>query len=256
MLDPAAPESDVRQQFVEHLPVIERILSVIARRHALSGSDAEEFNSWVRARIIDSDYAIFRKFGGRSSMATYLSVVLGNLFHDYRNAVWGRWRPSAAATRMGPVGVRLEELLYRDGFPLRECIELLRSRGVTQTGAELGRMAAALPARASSAEVPLSVLEGTPGEAMPAPGETAPGEGDFAVLRQVIAELSPEDQVIMKLRFWDDFSIADIARALHLEQKPLYRRVEAIEQRLRERLTAQGFDRDRALDLLTSDVTW
>lgn len=252
---PAVPPTDLQAEFVEHLPVIERILAVIARRHVLSTTDAEEFSSWVRARIIDSDYAVFRKFGGRSSMATYLSVVLGNLFHDYRNLVWGRWRPSAVATRMGPVGVRLEELLFRDGYPLRECVELLQSRGVPLTGAELGRMASRLPARVSSAEVPLSVLDGTASEAVAAP-DALPAADDFAVLRTAIAELSPEEQVIMKLRFWDDFSIADIARTLQLEQKPLYRRIEAIEQRLRERVVARGLDRDRALDLLASDVAW
>ncbi len=67
--------ADPALAFLENLSLIERVVAIIARRNALSTTDADEFGSWARSRIIDSDYAVFRKFGGRSSMATYLSVV-------------------------------------------------------------------------------------------------------------------------------------------------------------------------------------
>ncbi len=250
------PIADPQRAFVDHLPVIERIIAVIARRHALSSTDADDFGSWARTRIIDSDYAAFRKFAGRSSMSTYLSVVLGNLFLDYRNAVWGRWRPSVTATRMGPIGVRLEELLYRDGHTLREAIGVLRSAGAEQSDGELGRMAAKLPARRAQTEVPLEVLDGSPHEIDEAIIETGDGADDFAALRAAMTELPAEDQVLMRMRFWDDISVADIARTLRMEQKPLYRRIEAIETTLRTLLEARGVDRDRARDLLSSEVAW
>lgn len=251
-----APIADPQRAFVEHLPVIERVISVIARRHALSSTDADDFGSWARTRIIDSDYAAFRKFAGRSSMSTYLSVVLGHLFLDYRNSVWGRWRPSVGATRLGPVGVRLEALIHRDGYTLREAIEVLRSAGVEQSDVELARMSAKLPLRQSATEVPLEVVDGTPHEADPARTEPGGGEDDFAILRSAINELSAEDQVLMRMRFWDDISVADISRTLRIDQKPLYRRIEAIELKLRALLTERGVDRDRARDLLSSEVAW
>ena len=251
-----APSADPERLFLENLPVIDRVVAVIARRHALTVADADEFASWAKARIIGSEYAVFRKFGGRSSMATYLAVVFSHLFLDYRNSLWGRWRPSAAATRMGPIGLRLEELLHRDGCTLREACEVLRSAGASQSDVELGRMAAQLPARNASTEVPLETVDGTVHEVdLPAPDVNTDDDG-LRTLRDAIRALPAEDQVIMKLRFWDDLSVADTARILRIEQKPLYRRIENIESRLRDLLTSQGLDRERARDLLSSEVAW
>jgi RNA polymerase sigma factor (sigma-70 family) len=246
---------DPARAFLDHLPTIERVIGVIARRHGLSSGDADEFGSWARTRIIDSDYAVFRKFGGRSSIPTYLGVVLTNLFHDYRNSVWGRWRPSAAALRAGPIGVRLEELLYRDGFSLREAIEVLHSAGVELNDLEIGRLANTLPARQPSSEVSLDALEGTAGE-VDDRQRAAPTDDDFRVLRSALDELPPEDQVIVRMRFWDDIAVADIARGLGLDQKPLYRRIDAIEGRLRALLVSRGLDHERARDILRSEGAW
>jgi RNA polymerase sigma factor for flagellar operon FliA len=255
MSAPGIQIADPAQAFVDHLPTIERVIGIIARRHGLGSTDADDFASWARTRIIDSDYAVFRKYAGRSSIPTYLGVVLGNLFHDYRNTVWGRWRPSAMALRSGPVAVRLEELLYRDGHTLREAIEVLRSAGVPLSDLEIGQLANRLPARQSMSEVSLEALDGTAAAAV---GMARPGVGDddFAVLRAALAELPSEDRVIMRMRFWDDVSVADIARTLGLEQKPLYRRIDAIEAQLRALLTARGFDRERARDILFREVAW
>jgi RNA polymerase sigma factor (sigma-70 family) len=250
------PITDPERAFLEHLHTMERVCACIARRHALSASDAEEFTSWVRLKIIDSDYAVYRKFAGRSSISTYLSVVLGHLFLDYRNSLWGRWRPSAQATRLGTTGIRLEELLNRDGYALREAMEVLRSAGVDLSDVEFARMARSLPRREPSDEVPLEALEGSPQEAVRAPMEARDSDDALAVVRAAIAALADEDQVIVRMRFWDGVSIADIARALHTEQKPLYRRIESIEHKLRNALHASGIDREHARELLSSEVAW
>src|SRR5215212_7376883 len=106
--------SNPEAMFLANLSLIDRIIAVTARRNALGGADAEDFGAWTKGRLVEGDYAILRKFNQRSSLATYLTVVITNLLRDYRNSRWGRWRPSAEARRCGPVAVRLEELLYRD----------------------------------------------------------------------------------------------------------------------------------------------
>jgi RNA polymerase sigma factor (sigma-70 family) len=251
-----APIADPKRAFLEYLPVIERVIGIIVRRHALSSTDADDFGSWARTKIIDSDYAPFRRFAGRSSMSTYLSVVLGNLFLDYRNSVWGRWRPSVAATRMGPIGVRLEEMLHRDGYSLREAIEVLRSAGAEQSVGELRRMAARMPFRQSATEVPLDAIDGTAHEADTTSSVSNDEHGGLVLLRSALLELPADDQLLLRMRFWEDFSVADISRALQVEQKPLYRRIEAIESRLRTLLTERGVDRERVRALLSGDVAW
>ena len=248
-----APVLHPERTFLDNLPVIDRVIGIIARRHSLSRTDAEEFASWARAKIIDDDYAVLRKFAGRSALPTYLAVVITNLFRDYRNSNWGRWRPSAAATRIGPVGIRLEELLYRDRRSLREAIEVLHSAGVTLSSSELSHLAAKIPQREGASEVGLEDPDAAAAAVAP---PAMPDDGDaeaIAALRATLDQLPPDEQVILRMRFWDGISVADIARTLRLEQKPLYRKIDSIQARMRSMLVARGIDHRRATELLAGE---
>jgi RNA polymerase sigma factor for flagellar operon FliA len=255
-----SPASDPERDFLSSLPLVDRTIAIQARRHGLSAADAEDFGAWAKARLIGDDYAVFRKFGGRSSLATYLAVVLANLFRDYRNSRWGRWRPSVAAKRLGPTAIRLEELLHRDGHSMREAVEVLRSAGVALAERELVRLAACLPQRVPAAEVSLDALpQGAPD--LVAPPRPAAWDEEVVraverTLRALVDELPPEDGLILRMHYWDDVSVADVARLLRLEQKPLYRRLAALETRLRAALEARGIDRGLASEILGGDVAW
>ena len=231
--------------FLAALPAIDRIIAILGRRHGLADGDLEEFSSWAKARLIESDYAVFRKFGGRSSLDTYLSVVLANLLKDFRNSRWGRWRPSAMARRLGAVAVRLETMLYRDGVPVHEATQMFRGRGVAET--EVRNLVSRIPVRVKAREVAIDAAIDT----APAPPASEESDGTAATVQAALEELPAEDQVILRMRFWDDFSVADIARALGLEQKPLYRRLEGIQARLGLLLVARGVNRARVAEMLT-----
>ena len=60
----------------------------------------------------------------------------------------------------------------------------------------------------------------------------------------------------MRMLFWNDRSVADIARILRVDQKPLYRRLESIQTKLRFALESRGVDRERATDILGSTTIW
>lgn len=247
--------ADPESAFLASLPTIDRVADLLGRRYGLDQADVDEFASWAKARMVESKYEVFRRFAGKSSLNTYLSVVLSNLFKDFRNSRWGRWRPSAAARKLGPMAVRLETLLYRDGHPSREAIELLKARGAGEV--ELRSLALQLPVRAQAREVGLesaAAVVGSPESADHAVQveEDSLESGDAArAIAGALAELPPEDRVIMRMRYWDDFSIADIARTLGLEQKPMYRRLEAIQSALGASLEARGVDRARVQALLS-----
>ncbi len=255
MSAPQALVGEPEQTFLDNLTVIERIIAIIARRHSLSRSDAEEFGAWARARLMDGDYAVLRKFAGRSSLSTYLSVVLTNSFRDYRNSLWGRWRPSVSATRLGPTAIRLEELLYRDGYELREAAGVLQSAGAGLSDAEIARLAAKIPVRLATTEVGLDQLTETAAIEVDA-GTAAEKASLVSALREVVGQLPADDRLITRMRFWDDISVADIARALGLEQKPLYRKLESIQARLRRGLEERGIDHGRAIEVLAGESAW
>lgn len=212
----------------------------------MCGDEAEDFGSWVKLRLIEDDYRILRAFEGRSSLKTYLTTVVLNLARDYRIREWGKWRPSAAAERLGTVAVQLETLLHRDGRPLEEAIALLRERhGTELSAAELTAMAARLPARErrrpEGEEALLGVAAAERAEQTLVDAERAAILGRArAAVEAGLAGLPVEDRLLLKLHFVDGLSVAAIARGLGLAQRPLYPRLHRSLASLRAAVEAAG----------------
>ena len=61
------------------------------------------------------------------------------------------------------------------------------------------------------------------------------------------------DRLILKMRFEQRMRVADISRALHLEQRPLYRTFERIQATIRARMAADGITK-ADIDALFEDV--
>ena len=83
--------------FLDHLPLVERVVAFTCRRHHVGEADAEEFASVVKVKLLEDDYAVFRKFQGQSRLSTYLTIVVQRMFFDWLRAKKGRPRPSAEA---------------------------------------------------------------------------------------------------------------------------------------------------------------
>ena len=248
--------------FLENLALIERIARLLSRRHALPEADAEEFTSWLKAKIVEDGYAIFKKFRGDSALSTYLTVVVAMLFRDFRVQLWGRWRPSAAATRVGHVGVRLETLVRRDHLSLQQAAELLRTSGETSlSDRELAALLNELPERGPLRPI-VGAIDSAADVASEAGADHLVSEGEMAsergrahsILREALAAASEEDQVILRMHFWDGLTVAQISRALHLDQKPLYRRLQRLLDALRQRLEQQGLSRENVRALVEREV--
>jgi RNA polymerase sigma factor for flagellar operon FliA len=232
------------------LGLCEKVITSLAHRRCLSLDEQEDFSSWARLRLVERGDAIFERFQGQSTLSTYLTTVVHNLFRDYRIAKWGKFRPSATAKRMGTVAVRLEMLVARDGLPLDEAVEILRrNEGVRESAEELEAMAARLPVRAPRRFEGEETLAHLPGgeraEERVLRREAAEAAGRVeAALDEGLRTLSPEDRLILKMKVHDGFSVADIARSLHLDQKPLYRRLEQLTTRLCQVMEARGVRRE------------
>ena len=247
--------------FLASLPVIDAVVKQVCRRHHLSSAEADDFASDVRLHIIERNCETLRKFEGRSSMRTYLIVVVQRLFLDYRNRIWGKWRPSAEARRHGPVAVLLERLVSRDGWTCDQALEMLR----TNHGVELDdtlralllRLTQRAPVRQFVAE---SEASGVETRTEPSDANVLRAEQGFLARRvqtaldRVRQTLAPVEQVILKMRFEDSVPVADIARMLHLNQKRLYRTIEQLLATLRLGLEAEGLQRAEMSGLFADGV--
>lgn len=243
------------QMFLDHLPHIDKVVAHLCRRHHFQKEECEDFRSHVHLKLIEDDYAVFRKFQGRSSLKTYLTTVIQNLMRDYQNHLWGKWRPSAEAERLGPTATLLEQLLVRDGYSFDEAVQEMRiNRKVELTWQKLAEIAARLPSRFPRR------MEGEEGlRDVPAPDEQADDhvadEERAAARRKVwkalpeaLKILSAEDRLILKMKM-SGFTVAQISRKLRLEQKQLYRRIEKLLSDLRRELERLGIRKEDIDDL-------
>jgi RNA polymerase sigma factor for flagellar operon FliA len=251
--------SPYEEAFLSNLGLIDDIVRFVCHRHKLSGAEADDFGSDVRVKLVDRDYEVFRRFQQRSSLRTYLTIVIQRLYLDYRNRSWGKWRPSTEAVRLGPLAIRLERLTVRDGLRFDEACQVLRTNeGVIATDAELAEIAIRLPTRYRRFNVSDEVLTGVPAEGafddriMSRERQEATRRV-LTALRQAVRLLGDQDRLILRLKFQDGLGVADIARALHLEQRPLYRRLDALLQQLRTALDEAGVNRVEASAILNRD---
>ncbi len=254
------PERDEFEQLlVENLERIRRIVRFVCRRNGAGDDEAQECLSWILLKLVENDYSIFRKFRGESSLTTYLTVAIAMLVRDYRVQQWGRWRPSAAALRMGPTAMRLETLIYRDRLTYGQAVSTLRTNSSVQlSDREFSAMFAALRARAPlrPREVSNAGLDAVPAS-VTADAALLDAEADKeraaleAVLQRELRSLPDEDQLIPRLLIFEGLSVADVARGLSIPQKPLYRQIDRLKRELRMRLQQSGITRERVASMLS-----
>jgi RNA polymerase sigma factor for flagellar operon FliA len=249
---------DPGKLFLDNLAWIEKVAGIVCRKHGVWGDDAEDFASVVKMKLMENDYADLRKFRGDCSATTYIATLVVRRFHEYARERWGRWRNSAAAEREGQLAKDLETLVHRDGCTVAEAGEQLRSAGKTElSDAELARILARLPTRQPlrARQVGAPAIENEP-DVDTADSRIGGMELDrqrsalFAALFKVMEQLPPEERNILRMRFADGRSVADVARALRLEQKPLYRRIDQIKAKLRVDLERYGVTAEAVRELL------
>jgi RNA polymerase sigma factor for flagellar operon FliA len=234
---------------------LERVIQQVCRRSGLRKEEVEDFASHVHVKLIEDDYSVLRRFKGTSSFTTYINTVVLNLLRDYLNHQWGKWRPCAAAQRLGAVAIQLDRLLNRDHYTFDEACQFLRTNYHAQESVEqLQSMAAQFPFRTSHRTEDAKVPEELPDPSESADRRVREAEREarrrklFQLLEEALATLDPEDALIVKMRA--QFSIVEIARVLGLDQKPLYRRIERILKTLRKELERRGVHPDDISDLL------
>ena len=258
--DGAAPPpragSSLEELYLENVPLLDQIARFLAHRHRLSAADAEDLASRVKMKVFEDDYEVLRRFQGRSSLRTYLTIVATRVYVDGCVAESGPWRPSAEATRLGPAAERLEELVSRDGLDVEEAVQVVKSAqgGDTDDLRALARRLpnrsqrrrfvgedamAALPARGTGAESRVLARE-----------ERASAAKTRDALRGALDALPPQDRLILRMRYADSFQIAEIASALRLPARPLYKRLDRLLARLKTRLVEAGLDGGGVLELI------
>ena len=249
---------DGRKLYESHLDLIDRVVGFVCRRNGLRGDEGEDFRSEVHLRLMDSEFSILRAFDGRSSLKTYLTVVIQRLMLDFRTERWGRWRPSEAARRLGDDAVLLETLIVRDGHDFSDAVSIMTTtHGVTRDRDELYEMTLSFPlrwGRSSSTTVPTSESLHSPErspEQQAIDRETIECERELSeALTETLQSVEPEERLLLRLVHLEGRKISTIARMMQQDQQSLYRTMYRLQKQFRTTLERRGLGWDRTVALL------
>jgi RNA polymerase sigma factor (sigma-70 family) len=234
MRQPAQPSSS-------DLVLLGEVIRAIARRERLQPADAEDFSQGVHLKFLESGYEAFSRFDGRSSLRTYLTVVVWRLLLDWRTAAYGKWRPSATARRLGAEAVRLDRLINRDGLTVDEAIQVASGAPQASPDHVLRDIADRLPRRLKRVVVADEVLQLIARD-FPDPIEarerTAKARQRRIALGQAFDQLKPDERKLMALRFQESLTVREIAGLLDIDAKRLYRTFDRLIGKLRRNMGA------------------
>jgi RNA polymerase sigma factor (sigma-70 family) len=241
--------------YTEHQDTIESVLTQVCRQKRLSADDRDEFSSVVRLKLIEDDYAILRKFSGLSSFKGYITVVINRQLLDWRIKDWGKWRPTPRALELGALAVDLERMVLRDGLEYGQAVQTLISMGSAASEMECDELWKQLRRKGRRKRVDIDDHFD-----VPAPAHDSVIDNErrelarrlVQALRVALAALLPDEQLLFKMRYYDRFTVARIAKHVDEEQKPLYRRFEQLERRLKASILATGIAEQDILDLFDS----
>jgi RNA polymerase sigma factor (sigma-70 family) len=255
---PSPPDDLTPEQlYLGHLDLIEKVIADVCRRCPFHREEAKDFAQHVHLKLIDDGYARVRQFRGDSTFKTYLTIVIQRLLQDFQNSIWGKWRPSAEAKRLGQVALWLERLLVREERSFDEACQILRTNHkVDLPVAVLADLWDKLPPRNLRRFVGEEGLQAEPSRDLRPDERLEEKERGtmrrrvYAALQRALADLPKEDRLLVRMAM--ELKVADIARIRRVEQKPLYRRLDKIKQKLRKALERQEVRRQDVEEILGS----
>lgn len=251
---------DAARFFEKSLTQIDAVIRAVCIRHSIYGSEAEEFASTIRLKLIEDDYKKIRDFKGKSSLKTYLYAVISRLFIDELRSRKGRWRPSADAKRLGPVAGKLEELICRDNNTFDEaCYTLLSIPSFSSYSRdELYEIYLKLPKKenrhlAEADPECLSVLSSTdphPDEVLHNKRMDSIERSIEGLIRIILPSLNEEDRLILKMRFDNDLSIAMITEVIGQKRGYVEKRINQILAGFKEGILSSGININDAMEVI------
>ncbi len=205
----------------------------VIRRHGLDGDSATECFIHVCAALSSNHFRRLRSFrpDGPASFKTWLMVVVTNLSVDWRRKELGRLRPLKSVSRLSGLEQQVYRCIYEHGMSCGQCLHVLLPRFPQLTSPQVSEINARLFAiltpqqrwQLSVRRRGLRTIEAGPGleDDDPLSRVTDPAAGpdeltdemqELQLLQDALARLPDEQRLLLRLRYEQDLTLAEVAR--------------------------------------------
>ena len=209
------------------------VIMHVVRRHETDADRATECFIQVCAALSDDGFRRLRGFrpDGPARFRTWLMAVVSNLCVDWRRREQGRVRPFGRIARLPELEQQGYRCIYLRGMSREQCRQVLLPRFPALTGLQVseinGRLFGLLTPQqrwqlslrtpgSRPVLVRVSSEEDDPDWRLeePGPGPDAQAEGlqDRERLQQALARLPSEQRLLLRLRYEQDLTLAEVAR--------------------------------------------
>jgi len=231
-------------------------VEALCRRRCRGENEADECYLFVLEGLQADDYARLRKFEGKSRPATYIHSCVHALISDFLRNRYGRKRIPGAVAGLGTWAEAVYEMICWKKRSLEAAYDLVALKGLFNGSIEEFYSRAEPVRKAPCPENPnfISMNGGEDGPGTepadtdrPNPLESLLEKLDHQrrtraarIIREVTDRLSEPDQLLVRLVFASDHSVAAAARAMGLDPRAANKRLKKLLTRFREKLLAEG----------------
>ena len=217
----------------EFVSLYSPLIRHVVARHECERDRADECFEYICEALSDDGFRRLRSFrpDGPARFRTWLMAVVANLCRDWRRRQRGRFRPVRSVLRLPELDQQIFRHIFANGMSRKECVETLAPRFPTLTEDLVAETSARLFAlltpqqRWQLSARPRDLARTAPDpehedddEAWqpvapgPGPDEQAAVLQEHQQLKDALARLVPEQRLLLRLRYEQGLTLAEVAR--------------------------------------------
>jgi RNA polymerase sigma factor (sigma-70 family) len=234
--------------------LLEKIETVCKRRFSAE-NDQNECALYVIDSLKADNFKRLRAFKGKSSLNTYLYTLINSLVIDFRRKQYGRRRIPAGVAKLGKWAETVYRFVCWQRFTFDDAYDFLKIDGL-YTGSYIEFIKKTEPIRKAPCrenptfqsidEAHQSVLkniddaDSNPLELLIQKLEGEKRIKAIKVIRETTAALSENDQLLVRLVYGSDQSVAAAAKVIGLAASTARKRLKSLLTKYRQKLLAEG----------------
>ena len=215
----------------------------LARRYENDDGRVMDCYIFVCEKLSDNRFSRLLKFkpDEPAKFRVWLTVVVGNLCIDWRRKEYGRLRPFRAITRLPELDRLVFHNLYEAGMTRLDCLNALSGQFTDLTEERIATINSRIHSLLSSRQrwqlvarkrrtISLSEpatrdhTSAHPTEPGPPIDLIAQTKQDLERLERAMAQLSPDERLILRLRYQHDLKLEEVARHMNFTDSNQARR--------------------------------